>query len=108
MREGLTVWVAGGSVGRTEEARAAGAALTMWDAAPDMVAERAGGPEGIEVTWAGPPPAASPPLAARVAALDAAGASWVVFGWPVDVAELVAAAAPLGRVPWSGGTRSGS
>ena len=108
VREGLTVWVAGGSAGRTEEARAAGAALTVWDAAPDMVAERAGGPGGIEVTWAGPPPAATPPLAGRVAALDAAGASWVVFGWPVDVGELAAAAAALGRVPGSGGTRSGS
>ncbi len=108
VEQGLTVWVAGGSAGRTEEARAAGAALTVWDANPDVVAERVGGPDGMEVTWAGPPPPATPPLAARVAALEAAGASWVVFGWPVDVGELVAAAAPLGHLPGSGRTRSGS
>ena len=41
---------------RTDEARAAGAALTVWDAEPALVAERASGPDPIEVTWAGPPP----------------------------------------------------
>jgi hypothetical protein len=87
---GIAVWVAGGPAGRTEEARAAGATLTLWDAEPAAVAERSA--DGLEVTWAGPPPAASPPLADRLAALREAGATWVVFGWPVDVTELVAAA----------------
>jgi alkanesulfonate monooxygenase SsuD/methylene tetrahydromethanopterin reductase-like flavin-dependent oxidoreductase (luciferase family) len=88
---GTAVWVAGGPSGRTEEARAAGAVLTMWDAEPAVVAERGAGGD-LEVTWAGPPPAASPSMAERVAALSQAGATWVVFGWPVDVTELVAAA----------------
>ena len=69
-RAGLTVWVAGGPAGRTEEARAAGAALNVWDAEPALVAERAAGPDGVEVTWAGPPPSAV--AAARRAAAGAA------------------------------------
>jgi alkanesulfonate monooxygenase SsuD/methylene tetrahydromethanopterin reductase-like flavin-dependent oxidoreductase (luciferase family) len=88
---GMTVWVAGGPAGRDEEARASGAALNVWDADPATVAERGAGGE-LEVTWAGPPPSASPPLGDHVAALRAAGATWAVFGWPVDVTELVAAA----------------
>jgi hypothetical protein len=91
-REGVSVWMAGGPAGRTEEARAAGAALTVWDAEPALVAERVAGPGAVEVTWAGPPPSASPPLAERVRALGEAGATWAVFGWPVDVGELAAAA----------------
>jgi alkanesulfonate monooxygenase SsuD/methylene tetrahydromethanopterin reductase-like flavin-dependent oxidoreductase (luciferase family) len=94
--EGLPVWVAGGAAGRTEEATAAGAALNVWDAAPALVAERVAGPPGVEVTWAGPPPSATPPLSERLRALDDAGASWVIFGWPVDVDELAAAARQLG------------
>ena len=72
---GLPVWVAGGPAGRTEEARAAGAALNVWDAEPALVAERGAGRRGVEVTWAGPPPAATPPLAERLGALDEAGAT---------------------------------
>ncbi len=95
VRAGLPVWIAGGPSGRTEEARAAGAALTLWDADPTVVAERGAGGE-LEVTWAGPPPSASPPVAERVAALRRAGATWAVFGWPVDVTELVVAARGAG------------
>jgi alkanesulfonate monooxygenase SsuD/methylene tetrahydromethanopterin reductase-like flavin-dependent oxidoreductase (luciferase family) len=89
---GTTVWIAGGTAGRTDEARAAGAALNLWDAEAAVVAERCSAAGGIKVTWAGPPPAALPPLGERVRALHEAGASWVVFGWPVDLDELVAAA----------------
>jgi hypothetical protein len=94
---GMTVWVAGGPAGRDEEARASGAALNVWDADPAAVAERGAGGE-LEVTWAGPPPSASPALGDHVAALRAAGATWAVFGWPVDVTELVAAARHAGGV----------
>jgi len=100
---GLTVWVAGGTAGRTEEARAAGAVLNVWDAAPALVAERTSGPDGVEVTWAGPPPTGSPPIGEMVRALHEAGATWVVFGWPVDVEALVAAARAVDAGPSSGG-----
>jgi glucokinase len=90
-RAGITVWVAGGGAARPEEARDAGAALNVWDAPPSLVAQRAGGLEGLEVTWAGPPPAAAE-LEGTVRALHDAGATWAVFGWPVDVDELAAVA----------------
>ena len=89
---GLSVWVAGGPTGRTEEAKAAAAALTVWDAEPELVAARASGVDAVEVTWAGPPPAGPPSLTERLRALQRAGASWAVFGWPVDVDALAAAA----------------
>lgn len=89
---GLRVWIAGGNAGRTDEARAAGAAVNLWDADAAVVAQRCCEADGIEVTWAGPPPAAMPPLGERARALHEAGASWVIFGWPVDLDELVAAA----------------
>ena len=92
--QGLTVWLAGGRNARMQEPKAAGAALTLWDVAPSLVAERAGGLDGLEVTWAGPPP--STPLAPTLAALARAGATWTVFGWPVDVDELVSAARAAG------------
>jgi alkanesulfonate monooxygenase SsuD/methylene tetrahydromethanopterin reductase-like flavin-dependent oxidoreductase (luciferase family) len=95
IENGIRVWIAGGPSGRTEEARAAGAALNLWDAEAAVVAERRAHAGEMEVTWAGPPPAATPPLGERVRALHQAGASWVVFGWPVDPGELVAAARDL-------------
>jgi hypothetical protein len=72
------------------------------------VAQRTAVPDGLEVTWAGPPPSASPPIADRVGALHGAGASWAVFGWPVDVEELAAAARNFGEDPRSGGAVPGS
>jgi alkanesulfonate monooxygenase SsuD/methylene tetrahydromethanopterin reductase-like flavin-dependent oxidoreductase (luciferase family) len=107
-RAGIPVWVAGGPAGRTEEARAAGAALNVWNVEPALVAERRAGPQGVEVTWAGPPPSASPPLTDTLQALHEAGATWAVFGWPVDVQALAAAARSLGAGPGSVGARPGS
>lgn len=105
---GITVWMAGGAAGRIDEARAAGAAVNLWDADPAAVSERSTASGGIEITWAGPPPAATPPLAERVRALHEAGASWVVFGWPVDVEELVAAGQAASTSERSGHAASGS
>ena len=101
VRCGIPVWVAGGPAARTEEARAAGAALNLWDADPALVAERAAGPDALEVTWAGPPPAPST-LDDTVGALHRAGADWAVFAWPLDVKQLVDAARCRGEVRWSG------
>jgi hypothetical protein len=105
---GLTVWMAGGAAGRTEEARAAGAAVNLWDTDPAVVAERSAANRGTMITWAGPPPAATPPLAERVQALHDAGASWVVFGWPVDVDELAAAGHAATATERSGRAATGS
>jgi alkanesulfonate monooxygenase SsuD/methylene tetrahydromethanopterin reductase-like flavin-dependent oxidoreductase (luciferase family) len=93
---GVTVWVAGGVAARLVEATAAGAALNVWDAAPQLVAERSSGPEAVEVTWAGPAPESVVSLGQTVADLAANGATWAVFGWPVDLPALVAAAAATG------------
>jgi alkanesulfonate monooxygenase SsuD/methylene tetrahydromethanopterin reductase-like flavin-dependent oxidoreductase (luciferase family) len=102
------VWVAGGTTGRTQEARAAGVVLNVWDADPALVAARSGAADGVEVTWAGPPPKASPTVAETVRGMHRAGATWVVFGWPVDVDELVAAARAVQAVPSSRGAGAGS
>jgi hypothetical protein len=92
---GLTTWIAGGPAARTDEARAAGVALTVWDADPALVMTRGHGPDAVEVTWAGPPPASDAALEATVAAVAGAGATWAVFGWPLDLAVLAAAARGL-------------
>jgi alkanesulfonate monooxygenase SsuD/methylene tetrahydromethanopterin reductase-like flavin-dependent oxidoreductase (luciferase family) len=90
--EGIAVWVAGGPAGRVDEAREAGAALNVWDSDPALVTERSSGSDALEVTWAGPPVESAPAMAETVDLMAAAGATWVVFGWPVDVEALAAAA----------------
>jgi alkanesulfonate monooxygenase SsuD/methylene tetrahydromethanopterin reductase-like flavin-dependent oxidoreductase (luciferase family) len=108
VRAGIPVWMAGGPAARTREARAAGAALNVWDADPALVAARGAAADGVEVTWAGPPPSASPPLPEKLRALHEAGATWAIFGWPLDVEALAAAARPLGAAPGSVGAGPGS
>lgn len=93
---GLTSWIAGGPAARTVEARAAGVALNVWDADPAVVMARAHGPDAVEVTWAGPPPGSDAELGATVAAVAGAGATWAVFGWPVNLDALAATAADAG------------
>jgi alkanesulfonate monooxygenase SsuD/methylene tetrahydromethanopterin reductase-like flavin-dependent oxidoreductase (luciferase family) len=93
---GLLVWLAGGPAARTEEANQAGVALNMWDADPALVAARSAGTDGVEVTWGGPPPASDAALRDTVRALSRAGATWAVFGWPIDLHALVAAARDAG------------
>jgi hypothetical protein len=88
---GLTVWVAGGPAARVTEALEAGVALNLWDADPALVTTRAHGPDAVEVTWAGPPPSGVA-VADKVADLARAGATWAIFGWPVDLDALAAAA----------------
>ena len=97
---GLTVWLAAGHAARTAEARSAGVAANLWDTDAGLVAS-AGAPTAVdpaplEITWGGPPPPDEEGLRAKVAEMAAAGATWVVFGWPVDPAALVAAARQAG------------
>jgi alkanesulfonate monooxygenase SsuD/methylene tetrahydromethanopterin reductase-like flavin-dependent oxidoreductase (luciferase family) len=89
---GIPVWVAGGQAARVIETRAVGGALNVWDADPALVASRAQGPEAVEVTWGGPPPKGGATLERRILELAQAGATWAIFGWPIDPAALVAAA----------------
>jgi alkanesulfonate monooxygenase SsuD/methylene tetrahydromethanopterin reductase-like flavin-dependent oxidoreductase (luciferase family) len=93
---GITVWVAGGHAARVVETRAVGAALNVWDAEPALVASRSRGPEAVEVTWGGPPPDGDGTLEAGMVALAQAGATWAIFGWPIDPVALVAAAQATG------------
>jgi alkanesulfonate monooxygenase SsuD/methylene tetrahydromethanopterin reductase-like flavin-dependent oxidoreductase (luciferase family) len=89
---GLTVWLAGGPAARVVEVRQAGVALTVWDADPALVARRTQGPDAVEVTWAGPRPKEEAVLRETVQALAGAGATWAIFGWPIDPVTLVSAA----------------
>ncbi len=95
LRRGFPVWVGGGSAGTVARAEAVGAAVNLWDVPPDAVAAQA---QRSEVTWAGPSPgveddgAARERLSAQVPALARAGATWAVFGWPVSLPTLAAAA----------------
>ena len=102
--EGIAVWVAGGPAGRADEALAARAALNVWDSDPALVTERSTGPAALEVTWAGPPPESAPAMAETVELVAGAGATWVVFGWPVDVAALATAAHAAAPAPSSEAT----
>lgn len=90
--KGLTVWVAGGVAARTVESEVSGAALTLWNVVPTLVADRAHGPSAVEVTWGGPAPEEAAVLREMVSALADAGASWVIFSSPIDPVALVAAA----------------
>jgi alkanesulfonate monooxygenase SsuD/methylene tetrahydromethanopterin reductase-like flavin-dependent oxidoreductase (luciferase family) len=94
---GITVWVAGGLAARVVEARAIGAALNVWDADPMLVASRSQGPEAVEVTWGGPAPKAGAGLESRMVELARAGATWAIFGWPIDPAALAEAARVAGK-----------
>ena len=95
-REGLIVWVAGGPAARTAEVLAAAATLNVWDADPALVSARTQGPDAVEVTWGGPPPKGGATLESKTLELARAGATWAIFGWPVDPAALAAAARVAG------------
>jgi alkanesulfonate monooxygenase SsuD/methylene tetrahydromethanopterin reductase-like flavin-dependent oxidoreductase (luciferase family) len=92
----IPVWVAGGPAARVIETRAVGGALNVWDAEPALVASRAQGPEAVEVTWGGPPPKGGATLERRIVELAQAGATWAIFGWPIDPGALAAAAREAG------------
>ena len=98
--QGIPVWLAGGAGARITEARAAGVAVNLWDADPaDVVADRTQGTDAVEVTWGGPPPRRRAVLMGdRQRPGGAAGATWAIFGWPIDPDLLVAAAPAAGQV----------
>jgi len=97
---GLPVWIGGGAPRTVEVAVRTGAALNLWQAAPDTVARYAG---RCEVTWAGVLPAEEPALLEHLRALADAGASWAVGVWPPSLEALAGAATVL-----AGAGRGGS
>jgi len=89
----VTTWVGGGSDATNAVARATGAALNLWGAPPATVAAAAA---TGEVTWGGMLPESVTDSATLLAALDRAGASWAVVGWPGSCDMIVAAASTAG------------
>jgi Luciferase-like monooxygenase len=96
---GLIVWVGGLSRATVEVAERVGAAANFWQATPERVALQA---VRSEVTWAGmvrgdggDEVLDAAHLLAVCRPLVSAGASWVVFGWPVPLDELAVAAQTL-------------
>lgn len=90
---GVPVWIGGGSPATNAIAPATGAALNLWAATPSSVAAAA---SAGEVTWAGRLAEGVEAAAVAIAALEAAGATWVVASWPGSCAPLVAAASTAG------------
>lgn len=92
---GPPVWIGAGAVvseGTREVAVRVGAAVNVWDTGTAAVAD-----EGqVEVTWGGPVPGGPLAVATRIEELAAAGATWVVCGWPGSL-EAVAEACEMVR-----------
>ena len=87
------MWIGGAAPATVAVAEELAVAVNLWDASPDAVARQA---TRTEVTWAGPPPVVGglgpSDVGALVGTLARAGATWVVFGWPAPMEELVAGA----------------
>ncbi len=82
LHDTMPVWFGAGATATNDLARSLGATLNLWDVAPDHVArESTRGPSN----WAGPAPEN---LAPHLDALEAAGATWAIFGPQTDVTRL--------------------
>jgi len=91
---GIPVWVGGGRPEMVSVARAAGAAVNVWQVGADQVAPLVA--QGVEVTWGGPVGDTLAEATATLADVAAAGATWAVCAWP-DSLEVVAEAADAVR-----------
>ena len=91
---GIPVWIGGGRPEMVVRARAAGAAVNVWQVGPDKVAALVD--EGVEVTWGGPAGDTAAEATATLGAVAAAGATWAVCAWP-DSLEVIAEAAATVR-----------
>ena len=90
---GVEAWVGAGGSSTNRAARDAGVPLNFWGVPPERLREEARrGP----VTWGGPISGAPKEAAATLSRLSAAGASWVVWGWPSSLRTVVAAAEAAG------------
>ena len=103
---GIERWVGAGRPPTNEVARRAGASLNLWQASPAQVADAAER-SGLPVTWGGSLPEEAGAAAEVLVALEHAGATWVVWGWPRSIETLVEAArlAGIALEPRGGGRR---
>jgi len=91
---GIPVWVGGGAAATNALALEVGAALNLWegDAAALTTASERG-----EVTWGGPVAGTVADIAARLADVAGAGATWAVCAWPRSLEDVAEAAAAVRR-----------
>jgi alkanesulfonate monooxygenase SsuD/methylene tetrahydromethanopterin reductase-like flavin-dependent oxidoreductase (luciferase family) len=87
---GIPVWIGGGRPEMVAVARAAGAAVNVWQVGTEQVAPLAA--QGVEVTWGGPVGDSVEEAVDTLAAVAGAGATWAVCAWPESL-EVVAEAA---------------
>jgi alkanesulfonate monooxygenase SsuD/methylene tetrahydromethanopterin reductase-like flavin-dependent oxidoreductase (luciferase family) len=79
---GIECWVGASAPATLAVARAAGAAVNLWDVGLERLeTESALGP----ATWAGPFPAEAGAAAQHLLGLRAAGAAWAIWGWPRSI-----------------------
>ena len=93
---GHRVWIGAGATvnPRTRSvALSLGAALNVWDTAVTSVAAE----HDVEMTWGGPVPGGTEAVAERVRELAAAGATWVVCGWPGSLESVAEARRIVGE-----------
>lgn len=87
LERGVEVWIGGGARATMAIAEELDCAVNMWGASSDEVREQAA---RSQVTWAGAGVDGAE-LAATLGAMDDAGASWAVAGWPAPLDVLGAA-----------------
>ncbi len=92
---GIECWVGAGNEATNQVARAAAATLNLWDVAVERVAHEVAASDA-PVTWAGPLPKSADAAAEVIVALEGAGATWVVWGWPSSIGLVTDAAAKAG------------
>ena len=87
LEAGRTVWIGGGAPRTLAMAKRIGATVNLWGATPaEVAAQRA----HTAVSWAGnvPTSGSDQDLAELLVGLEAAGATWAVFGGTVDLEQL--------------------
>jgi hypothetical protein len=92
--DGIECWIGGGAPATNDMAHRLGLTLNLWDASVDRVAALVAA--GYRLTWAGPLPTTVPEAGMRLRQLAAAGASWVIWGWPRSLEAVLESAQAAG------------
>ena len=91
---GIPVWIGGGRPEMVALARAADAAVNVWQVDADRVGPLVA--QGVEVTWGGPVGDTVGAATDTLTAVAGAGATWAVCAWP-DSLDVIAEAAAAVR-----------